>query len=80
MKQTDSAIRTAESEVQALASTEAPAEYIRILRESLCLPTSVVRENAIIEQQSYWRLVKDRGEQSQQQMKCIKSRRKWRMV
>ena len=43
MKQTDSAISTAESEVQALASTEVLAEYIRILRESLCLPASVVR-------------------------------------
>ena len=49
MKQTDSAIRTSESEVRALASTEVLAEYIRTLRESLCLPTSVVRmrcENA----------------------------------
>ena len=35
MKQTDSAISTAESEVQALASTEVLAEYIRTLRESL---------------------------------------------
>ena len=43
MKHTDSAISTAESEVQALASTEVLAEYIRTLRESLCLPTSVVR-------------------------------------
>ena len=32
MKQTDSAISTAESEVQALASTEVLAEYIRTLR------------------------------------------------
>ena len=44
MKQTDSAISTAESEVQALASTEVLAEYIRTLRESLCSPTSVVRK------------------------------------
>ena len=43
MKQTDSTISTAESEVQALAITEVLAEYIRTLRESLCLPTSVVR-------------------------------------
>ena len=42
MKQTDSAMSTAESEVQASASTEVLAEYIRTLRESLCLPTSVV--------------------------------------
>ena len=42
MKQIESSISTAESEVQALASTEVLAEYIRILRESLCLPTSVV--------------------------------------
>ena len=43
MKQTESTISTAESEVQALASTEVLAEYIRTLRESLFLPTSVVR-------------------------------------
>ena len=43
MKQTDSAISTAESEVQALASIEVLAEYILTLRESLCLPTSVMR-------------------------------------
>ena len=43
MKQTESSISTAESEVQALASTEVMAEYIRTLRESLCLTTPVVR-------------------------------------
>ena len=43
MKQTESSISTAESEVQALASTEVMAEYIRTLRESLCLSTPVVR-------------------------------------
>ena len=42
MKQTEASLSTAEGEVQALASTEVLAEYIRILRESLCLPTSVI--------------------------------------
>ena len=39
MKQTEVSLSSAESEVQALASTEVLAEYIRTLRESLCLPT-----------------------------------------
>merc|ERR1712240_217341 len=42
MKQTESTISTAASEVQALASTEVMAEFIRTLRESLCLSTPVV--------------------------------------
>ena len=42
MKQIESSISTAESEVQALASTEVLAEYGGTLRESLCLPTSVI--------------------------------------
>ena len=42
MKQTEASLSTAESEVQALASTEVLAEYIRTLRESLCLPTPVI--------------------------------------
>merc|ERR1711989_15860 len=43
MKQTESLVSTAESEVQALATTEVMAEYIRALRESLCLSTPIVR-------------------------------------
>ena len=42
MKQTEVSLSSAESEVQALASTEVLAEYIKTLRESLCLPTPVM--------------------------------------
>merc|ERR1711895_181404 len=42
MKQTEVSMSSAESEVQALASTEVLADYIKTLRESLCLPTPVV--------------------------------------
>ena len=72
MKQTDSAIGTAESEVQTLASTEVLAEYIRTLRESLCLPTSVSR----IKCDNTGAIVLATGEGSwrtkQQRIKCIK--------
>ena len=43
MKQTEVSISSAESEVQALASTEVLVEYIKTLRESLCLPTPVMK-------------------------------------
>ena len=43
MKQTEVSMSSAESEVQALASTEVLAEYIKTLRESLCLPTPVMK-------------------------------------
>ena len=39
MKQSEVSLSSAESEVQALASTEVLADYIKTLRESLCLPT-----------------------------------------
>ena len=42
MKQTEVSVSSAESEVQALASTEVLADYIKTLRESLCLPTPVI--------------------------------------
>ena len=42
MKQTEVSLRSAESEVQALASIEVLADYIKTLRESLCLPTPVM--------------------------------------
>ena len=38
MKQTEVSLSSAESEVQALASTEVLADCIKTLRESLCLP------------------------------------------
>ena len=41
MKQTEVSLSSAESEVQALASTEVLADYIKTLRES-CLPTPVM--------------------------------------
>ena len=42
MKQTEVSISPPESEVQALASIEVLADYIKTLRESLCLPTPVL--------------------------------------
>ena len=42
MKQTDASVSSAESEIQALASTEVLADYIKTLRESLCLPTPLI--------------------------------------
>ena len=42
MKQTEVSTSSAESEVQALASTEVLADYIKTLRESLCLPTPMM--------------------------------------
>ena len=42
MKQTEVSMSSAESEVQALASTEVLADYIKTLRESLCLPTPMM--------------------------------------
>ena len=39
MKQTEVSLSSAESEVQALASTDVLADYRNTLRESLCLPT-----------------------------------------
>ena len=42
MKQPTVSASSAESEVQALAHTEKLADYIRTLRESLCLPTKSV--------------------------------------
>ena len=39
MKQSEVSLSSAESEVQALASTEVLADYVTTLRESLCLPT-----------------------------------------
>ena len=42
MKQTEVSLSSAESEVQALASTELLADYIKTLRESLCLSTPVM--------------------------------------
>ena len=42
MKQSEASMSSAESEVQALASTEVLADYIKTLRESLCLPTPVM--------------------------------------
>ena len=42
-KQTTVARSTADSEVQAVATTEILADYIKALRESVCLPTPVLR-------------------------------------
>ena len=42
MKQADVSMNTAESEVQAVASTVVFADYIKALRESLCLPTPIM--------------------------------------
>ena len=42
MKQSEASVSSAESEVQALATTEVLAEYIKTLRESLCIPTPVI--------------------------------------
>ena len=42
MKQTEVSTSSAESEVQALASTEMLADYVTTLRESLCLPTPTI--------------------------------------
>merc|ERR1712112_447477 len=42
MKQSEASTSSAESEVQALATTEVLADYIKTLRESLCLPTPVI--------------------------------------
>merc|ERR1711973_37264 len=42
MKQSEASVSSAESEVQALATTEVLADYIKTLRESLCLPTPVI--------------------------------------
>ena len=42
MKQTEVSTSSAGSEVQALASTEVLADYIKTLRESLCLPTPMM--------------------------------------
>ena len=42
MKQSEVSMNTAESEVQAVASTVVLANYIKALRESLCLPTPIM--------------------------------------
>ena len=42
MKQTEVSISSAEGEVQALASTDVFADYVKTLRESLCLPTPTI--------------------------------------
>ena len=42
MKQSEVSMSSAESEVQAVATTEVVADYIKTLRESLCLPTPVM--------------------------------------
>ena len=42
MKQTEVSVNTAESEVQALASADLLADYVKTLRESLCLPTPMI--------------------------------------
>ena len=42
MKQTEVSVSTAESEVQALASADLLADYVKTLRESLCLPTPTI--------------------------------------
>merc|ERR1712240_828448 len=42
MKQSEVSMSSAESEVQALATTEVLADYIKTLRESLCLPTPLI--------------------------------------
>ena len=42
MKQTEVSVNTAESEVQALASADVLADYVKTLRESLCLPTPMI--------------------------------------
>ena len=42
MKQSTISSSSAESEVQALASTETLADFVKTLRESLCLPTKSV--------------------------------------
>ena len=42
MKQTEVSVSSAESEVQALASAYVLADYVKTLRESLCLPTPMI--------------------------------------
>ena len=42
MKQTEVSTSSAESEVQALASIAVLADYVKTLRESLCLPTPTI--------------------------------------
>ena len=42
MKQTEVSTSSAESEVQALASTDVLADYVKTLSESLCLPTPTI--------------------------------------
>ena len=42
MKQTEVSTSTAESEVQAVASTDTLGDYVKTLRESLCLPTPTI--------------------------------------
>ena len=42
MKQTEVSTSSAEGEVQALASTEVLADYVKTLRESSCLPTPTI--------------------------------------
>ena len=42
MKQSEVSPSSAESEVQALASTAVLAEYVRTIRESLCIPTPTI--------------------------------------
>ena len=51
IKQTEVSVSSAESEVQALASTEVLADYIKTLRESLCLPTPVIELRSITQRQ-----------------------------
>ena len=43
MKQTMVSRSTTDSEVQAVATTEILADYVKALRESVCLPTPVIR-------------------------------------
>ena len=42
MKQSEVSLSSAESEVQALASTAVLSEFVRTLRESLCIPTPAI--------------------------------------
>jgi len=42
MKQTEVSVSSAESEVQALASTDVLADYVKTSRESLCLPAPTI--------------------------------------
>ena len=42
MKQAEVSVRSAEREVQALASADVLADYVKTLRESLCLPTPMI--------------------------------------